>query len=53
MAVNKTELIAFRLKPAEKARVMQAANARDLRLSEYIRDAVAVALKADRGISLT
>jgi hypothetical protein len=53
MVANKTALVAVRLNAAEKERVVKAANARDLRLSEYIRDAIAVALKADRGASLT
>jgi hypothetical protein len=47
MDVNKTEFIAVRLKPAEKVRVMEAANARDLRLSEYIRGAIAVAIATE------
>jgi hypothetical protein len=48
MDINKTETVAVRLKPAEKVRIMEAANARDLRLSEYIRGPIAVALTADR-----
>jgi hypothetical protein len=57
MAVkNRTELLVVRLKPDEKERVVSAADARDLRLSDYIRDAIAAALKSDsgaRGVSLT
>jgi hypothetical protein len=47
MAINKTELVAVRLKPVEKERVVKAAHARDLRLSEYIRGAIAVALATE------
>jgi hypothetical protein len=54
MAVkNRTELLVVRLKPEEKERVIHAAEDHDLRLSDYIRGAIAAALKADRGISLT
>jgi hypothetical protein len=52
MAVNKTELVAVRLKPAEKERAVKAANARDLKLSEYIRGAIETALATDRNVCL-
>jgi uncharacterized protein (DUF1778 family) len=53
MAVNKTELVAFRMKAAEKVLIMEAANARDLRLSEYIRGAIETALATDRNVAVS
>jgi hypothetical protein len=53
MAVNKTELVAVRLKPAEKERAVKAANARDLKLSEYIRSAIETALATDRNVAVS
>jgi hypothetical protein len=54
MAVkNRTELLVVRVKLEEKERVVHAADAADLRLSDYIRGAIAVALKSDRGVNLT
>jgi hypothetical protein len=53
MVANKTALVAVRLKLGEKARIVKAASARDLRLSEYIRMAIAAALKSDRDVSLS
>jgi uncharacterized protein (DUF1778 family) len=52
-AKNRTELLVVRLKPEEKERVIHAADAHDLRLSDYIRGAIAAALKSDRGVNLT
>jgi hypothetical protein len=54
MAVtNRTELLVVRLKPEEKERVIHAAEEHDLRLSDYIRGAIAAALKSEKGVSLT
>jgi hypothetical protein len=52
-AKNRTELLVVRLKPEEKERVINAADAHDLRLSDYIRGTIASALKSERGASLT
>jgi hypothetical protein len=50
---NRTELLVVRLKPEEKERVILAADAHDLRLSDYIRGAITAALKSEKGASLT